>query len=46
MAETADGSEATAVAQTRWHRTPYVRFARFQFLILIGRFATLEEWLV
>jgi hypothetical protein len=45
--------EITAFAdKLRWHRRPfsnlahYVRLARFSFLILIGRFVTLESWLV
>jgi len=40
--EPADGSEAMA-AQIRWHRTVMSRLARFSFLILIDRFATLDS---
>ena len=50
----ADGSDTLAIAQIRWwHRTSthtytrvsrYVRLVRFSFLILIGRFVTLDAW--
>jgi hypothetical protein len=45
--------EITAFAdKLRWHRRPfsnlarYVRLAQFSFLILIGRFVTLDAWSV
>jgi len=42
----ADGSDTLAIARISWqghYPARFIRFIRFKFLILIGRFVTLEE---